>query len=119
MKTKLSLVAVVCLNLQFGAQLFGGVLPAHFTLFSKTAAEYSAEWHKYNFSLSTNINAAMPVAGPLDPQIPVYFLMGSRPVPADQIRTFTVPENVYIFYPITTVHAENIDTCPPLSVEEL
>ena len=41
MKTKLSLVAVVCLNLQFGAQLFGGVLPAHFTLFSKTAAEYS------------------------------------------------------------------------------
>jgi hypothetical protein len=98
-----------------------GVLPPHATLFDKTLAEYSAEWWIYNYSLPPiNPDPAFPPAGPLN-HPSVYFLQGSaqHPVPAGVVRTFTVPEGVYVFFPIVTGEAENIDTFPPLTVEEL
>jgi hypothetical protein len=51
----------------------------------------------------------------------VYFLQGSaqHPAPEGVVRTFTVPAGVYVFFPIVTGEAENIDTVPPFTVEEL
>jgi len=95
------------------------VLPPDFVLFGKTSSDYAAELYQFVYPLSTNMDPLLPKAGPLNDER-VYFL--ARPIfPGSQpgIPTFVVPDDAYVFLPIYAAVWDNIDTIPPLTIEEL
>jgi len=96
------------------------LLPPDFTLFGKTSRDYSAEYHQFSLSLSTNFNLSLePQSGPLD-DARVYFL--NRPISIFQVpgvQRYFVPDDVYLFFPIIYYTWDNVDTTPLLSIEQL
>lgn len=121
MKTLFILSLVLTVHLTSAA-----ILPPDATVCGKTQAEMSAEWWRYNFSLSTNVAVASDVtnryhlpAGPLDPSCPVYYLASRGFAPPPQEPIFTIPEDAYIFFPIQSVFWDNVDVIPPCTVQQL
>lgn len=95
------------------------VLPPDFMLFGKTSGDYGAEWFEYMFGLSTNVDYLRPNAGPLNDER-VYFLQRPPTIFLQPgIQTYFVPEDVYVFFPFPAYEWDDVDTIPPLSVEEL
>ncbi len=115
MKTKLALLLSSILIPSLQAQ----VLPPDFTLFEKTSGDYAAEWYQYIYSISTNGDYLFPDASPLADDR-VYFLQ--RTIfyePSLGIQTYTVPDDVYLFFPILSYEWDNVGTDPPLTIPEL
>jgi hypothetical protein len=120
MKTKLILCLIIALSTSLCAQ----VLPNDAIVEGKTIGEWSAEWLKWMVVIPTNQNPMLDPdgssAGVGQPDGNVFFL-GFVPgfTPGTVTRSFTVPEGKYLFLPVMFYEADNVNTFPPLSVEEL
>src|SRR5438309_4511770 len=101
----------------------GQVLPNDALVDGKTIGEWSAEWWKWVLPISTNNNPMLDTtgafAGVAQPSGSVFFVAGDLGIaPGPFIRTFTVPEGKYLFFPVDMYEADNVNTAP-LTVDEL
>lgn len=95
------------------------ILSPDFNLFGKTSGDYTAEWYQYIYSVSTNGDYFFPDASPLADKR-VYFLQRTpNYFPSLGIQTYTVPDDVYLFFPILGYEWDNIDAVPPLAPAEM
>ena len=89
----------------------------------KTVGEWSAEWLKWLYSIPTNQNPVFDPDGRWttnsQPPGSVFFLYGILESTGTVVRRFQVTEGKYFFLSVFNVNAENIDTEPPLTVQEL
>jgi hypothetical protein len=95
------------------------LLPPDFVLFGRTSSEYIADYLQYMLPLSTNGDYLLPNAGTLAND-PVYFLQ--RPLfgtPPPGVQTYFIPDEVYVCFPIVFFWADNVDTIPAFTVEQL
>ncbi len=120
MKTNLVLLVGATLT----ASVCGQVLPNDAVVAGKTIGEWTAEcWHWID-SISTNENPILDCNGRWannrQPNPMVFFiapLNGITPPPC--IRAFTVPEDRFILLPVLGIAIDNIDTVPPLTIEQM
>jgi hypothetical protein len=90
----------------------------------RTIGEWSAEWLKWIVVIPTNQNPMLDPDGSSaavgQPEGDVFFL-GFVPglSPGTVTRSFSVPEGKYLFLPVLFYEADNVNTWPPFSVEEL
>jgi hypothetical protein len=100
------------------------VVPPNSVVAGKTLGEWSADWMKWAYASSTNRNPSLDLDGSYahsaQPGGEVFFVGSvSDPLRPPVRRSFTIPEGKYLFFPLLSVNAENIDTVPPLTVTEL
>lgn len=98
------------------------VMPTNAVVAGKTIAEWSAEWWKWAYSVSTNRNPLFDTNGAAannGQDGPVFFLAGVFGISSEQSRTFAVPEGKHLFFPLVNIGADNIDTVPPFTISEL
>ena len=112
---KTTTLILIGFSLAFSAR--AQVVPPATPLFGKTLEEYSVEFMRFNFSLSTNQDPVHLLAGSLGE--PVYFIALDMFGAPGQEKVFTVPENAYVLYPIVVGWADNVDTDPRFTVEAL
>jgi hypothetical protein len=118
-------LAYLLLFLLLGSSACAQVLPNDAVVDGKTIGDWSAEWWKWILPASTNQNPDLDTDGAFasigQPTGSVFLIawdLGIMPGPF--IRHFTVPEGKYLFFPVATFEADNVDSCPPCySVPEL
>ncbi len=122
MKTK----NILLLSMAIMAPAWAGVLPNDAIVDGRSLSEWTAEWAKWSSSQPTNNHPWLDPDGRWatneQPAAPVFFvvgLSGDLVGPGTLTRTFSIPEDKYLFFPLLDVAWENIDTIPPLTVEEL
>ena len=120
MRTKVGLLIATAFTASVQAQ----VLPNDAVVGGKTIGEWTAECWKWIYSIPTNENPQLDCDGKWannrQPDPTVFFIApvtGVSPPPCT--RTFTVPENRFILLPVLGITIDNIDTVPPLTLEEL
>lgn len=121
MKTKSPLLLV---TFMLAAAADAQVLTNDAVLDGKTLGEWSAEWWKWILPIPVEQNPAFDPDGSFanvgQPDGPVFFLAKGYNVNRIGHRAFTVPEGKYLFMPLLTYYADNINSCPPCySVQEL
>src|SRR5438477_7952581 len=121
MKTLQTLVVVLVGLLSLTAR--GGVLPNDAVIDGKTIGEWSAEWWKWVLPISSNNNPMLDTTGAFaavsQPAGSVFLVAGDLGIaPGPFIRTFTVPQGKYLFFPVDMYEADNVNTAP-LTVDEL
>jgi hypothetical protein len=115
---------VVTLAMSLFARAQAGVLPNDAVVSGKTIGEWSADWLKWMVVIPTNQNPMLDPDGSSaavgQPDGSVFFL-GFVPgfTPGTVTRRFSVPEGKYLFLPVMFYEADNVNTFPLLSVEEL
>lgn len=119
MKTRLSLSFLLLGALAGYAQ----ALPNDVVVGGKSAREWTAEWWKWVLSIPTADNPLLDHDGSKatigQPDGPVFFLAGIANDSGTIRRSFAVPEGKHLFFPLRNTSWENVDTTPPLSLEEL
>lgn len=120
MKTKFALLLATTLTISLHAQ----VLPKDAVVDGRTIGEWSAEWFQSFYALGTNVSPMFDPDGRSatngQPAGAVFFLgSGTGFETAPIHRTFFVPEEKYLFVPLLVATVDNIDTDPPLTVEEM
>src|ERR1041385_1342049 len=119
MNTKLLLYLSISLAFRLSAQ----VLPNDALVSGKTIGDWSAEWWKWVVVIPTNQNPMLDrdgsFAGVGQPGGDVFFV-GYVPgfTPGTVTRSFSVPEGKYLFLPVQTYEADNVDSCPPCFTSE-
>jgi len=116
-------LAVAFLTISLGAAR-ADVLPNDTILGGRTIGEWSAEWLKWMVVIPTNQNPMLDIdgsrAGVGQPEGDVFFLGFAPGFSAETVtRSFSVPEGKYLFFPVMFYEADNVNTFPPLSVQEL
>lgn len=101
-----------------------GVLPPYFEVAGKTQAEWSAAWWQWALSQGSNSSPWVELTGAnanVHQEGNVFFLAGVLgPQDLHSVtRSFTVPSDKYVFFPIFNSAADNIDVAPPVSQEQL
>jgi hypothetical protein len=98
-------------------------LPPDAVVGGQTIGDWSAEWWKWVFSVPTNQNPLYDIDGSKatngQPATDVFFVAGIHVISGTVTRAFDVPEGKHLFLSPMNVNAENIDTFPPLTVEQL
>jgi hypothetical protein len=118
-------ILILWLATVFAASLHAQVLPDDAIVEGKTIGEWTAEWWKWVFSIPTNQNPFFDLDGSLvhnGQSGPVFFGPGGTPLlPGPPLLTlrYSMPEDTYLLLPIIAGEADNIDTDPPFTVEEL
>lgn len=120
---KAKLILYLSINLAF--RLSAEVLPNDTLLDGKPIGDWSAEWWKWMVVIPTNQNPQLDLDGSFaavgQPEGDVFFV-GYVPgfTPGTVTRSFRVPEGKYLFLPLMTYEADNVDSCPPcFTIEEL
>jgi hypothetical protein len=120
MRTK---VAILLLPLAFIISAHAQVLPNDAVVDGKTIGDWSAEWWKWLLPIPVAQNPARDTNGSFanvaQPDGPVFFLAKGYNWNVRGTRTFTVPEDKYLFVPLLSNFQDNIDVSPPLTVEQL
>jgi len=117
-KTELALL----LSLMFIASLPAQIVPPHATVAGITIGEWTATYNQWQLLQPTNQNPAFDTDGSRannGQSGPVFFVTGgfySGPQPP---RSYPVPEDKYLLIPLIVIEVDNIDTVPPLTVQEL
>jgi hypothetical protein len=100
------------------------VLPGGAVIGGRSVGEWSVECWKWVYSLPISRDPSLDCDGrwanEQQPGGNVFFiapLSGATDPPC--IRTFTVPANKYLLVPLLVITADNIDTVPPLTIEQL
>ncbi len=111
------------LGLAMAAAVQAQVLPNNATVDGKTIGEWSAEWLTWLYSIPINQNPVFDPDGRWatnsQPRGSVFFLYGILESTGSVVRRFSVAEGKFLFLSLFNVNVENIDTEPPLTVEEL
>jgi hypothetical protein len=104
--------------------VYGAILPNDSVIDGKTIGEWSAEWWKWVLPIPANRNPMLDNDGAFANEgqssgnvFFVSFTLGI--VPGTVTRQFTVPEGKYLFFPLMLYEADNVNTIPPLSIEQL
>jgi len=99
------------------------VLPSDATLEGRTLSEWSVEAWKWVYSIPASRSPSTDCDGQWanegQPGGSVFFvapLNGKVPPPC--VRSFTVPSGKYLLVPVLPITIDNIDTLPPLGIEE-
>ncbi len=102
------------------------VLPNDSNVDGKSLSEWTAEWFKWTWLQPTNIHPSLDLDGRWaangQSDRPVFFLtgvFGDLPLSTEVVRSFSVPEGRYLFFPLLAVTWENIDAIPPATIQEL
>jgi len=122
---RLGLQTIVLIGLGLSsANSNAAVLPPDAVLNGKSLSEWAVEAWKWVYSIPV---AKSPVrdcegrwANEVQPDGNVFFiapLSGGSPPPC--VRTFTVPANKYLLVPVLVITVDNIDTVPPLALEQM
>jgi hypothetical protein len=115
------LFAVVAFGWPTGGR--AGVLPADAVFEGRTLSEWTVEAWKWIYSVPASKSPSTDCDGQWanegQPGGSVFFvapLNGKVPPPC--IRTFTVPANKHLLVPVLPITIDNIDTLPPLEIEQ-
>jgi len=104
--------------------LHAQVVPNDAIVDGRTLPEWTAEWWKWMLPIPPDQNPHLDPDGSFahvrQPEGSVFFLAGVFGLsPGTVTRTFTVPEDKFLLMPVLEVVWNNIDTVPPLPVEQL
>lgn len=120
MKTRF---ALLLLTLTVGTAAEAQVVPNDAIVDGKTIGEWSAEWWKWLLPIPIAQNPARDPDGSrantAQPNGSVFLLTKGYQWNVRGTRTFTVPEDKYLFVPLLSNYNDCIDTPPPCEVEQL
>jgi len=117
-------IAILLLVLASIANTDAQIVPPHAIVAGQSIADWALQWYRWTFEGSTNQSPFLDPTGQWATNRqsgPVFFVPG-YPVAffgTNFTRHYNVPEDTFLLVPVLAVHVENIDTDPPLSVEEL
>src|SRR5216683_423713 len=117
MKTELALILAITVT----TSAYGQVVLPHSTVLGKTVGEWTVEWARWAYPQPADQSPLLDPDGSRatnGQSGPVFFVEGGF-YTGPQIREYTVPETSYLLVTVLSVEVDNIDTFPPLSVEEL
>jgi len=116
-----ALLAILTLGGLKGAN--AAVLPPDAVFEGRTLGEWTAEAWKWIYSVPGSKSPSADCDGQWanegQPGGSVFFvapMSGEGPLPCS--RTFTVPANKHLLVPVLPITADNIDTLPPLEIEQ-
>jgi len=114
-----SLLLIVALN----ASVHADILPNDAIIGGNTIGEWTGICWRWIYSIPTNQNPQLDCEGQFannrQPDQRVFLiapLNGNQP---PCVRTFTVPEDTFVLLPVLGITIDNINTVPPLTLEQL
>lgn len=98
------------------------IYPPDEPVFGMTYGEWVAKWWQWEFSLPTSVNPWFDDTGAnagIGQSGPVYFLTGILTGSPVVERTISIPKGRALFFPILNTFCDNVDTDPPMTLEQL
>lgn len=126
MKTKLLTIGTLQVLLLLSLSVVGSsraqVVPPHATVAGRTIGEWTAAYNQWGFTQPISQNPFLDTDGSRaanGQSGPVFFVAGGFYTGVQPPRHYAVPEDKYLLIPIIFAELDNIDTFPPLTVEQL